>query len=73
MKYLGLVAALVLIGGLIWFLNSNRSLLKEFWLFLKAEKVWWLTPILVVLLLVAVVFFLQSSAPFLAPLVYPIF
>ena len=73
MRYLGLLALLVLGGALTWFLASNRSLLKEFWLFLKTEKVWWLTPILIVLLLVAVVLLLGHSAPFLAPFIYPLF
>jgi len=72
-KWLPLVALLLLVGTVAWFLLSNRSLLKEFWLFLKAEKAWWLTPILIVLALVAAVLLLGQSAPFLAPFIYPIF
>ena len=48
------------------------SLLKEFWLFLRARKKWWLMPIIVVMLLVGVLLvFAQGSA--LAPFIYTIF
>jgi len=43
-------------------------LLKEFWLFLRERKKWWLLPIIVIsLLLGAVLIFAQTSAlaPFL--------
>jgi Family of unknown function (DUF5989) len=48
------------------------SLLKEFWLFLKVRKKWWLLPIILVLVLVGLLLvFAQGSA--LAPFIYTIF
>lgn len=51
---------------------SNRpSVVKEFWLFLKDNKKWWLLPIVIVIgLLGALVFF--SSTP-VAPFIYTLF
>jgi hypothetical protein len=48
------------------------SLLKEFWLFLRVRKKWWLLPIIVVMLLLGMLLvFAQGSA--LAPFIYTIF
>ena len=48
------------------------ELLKEFWLFLKERKKWWLAPIVLSLLLLgALVFFTQGSA--VAPFIYTLF
>ena len=50
----------------------NRSLLGEAWDFLKVRKAWWLTPIIVMLILVgALIIFSQSSA--LSPFIYALF
>jgi drug/metabolite transporter superfamily protein YnfA len=47
-------------------------LLKEFWLFLRQNKKWWLLPIILMLLVLgALLIFAQSSA--LAPFIYAIF
>ena len=48
------------------------NLLKEFWLFLRVRKKWWLLPIIVVMLLLGTLLvFAQGSA--LAPFIYTIF
>jgi hypothetical protein len=48
------------------------GILKEFWDFLKVRKKWWLTPIvLVMVLLGALIVFSQGSA--LSPFVYTLF
>jgi len=48
------------------------SILREFWEFLKARKKWWLTPIVVVLLLLgSLIVFTQGSA--LSPFIYTLF
>ena len=48
------------------------SILKEFGDFLKTRKKWWITPIVVVLVLLgALIIFAQGSA--LAPFVYTLF
>ena len=51
---------------------ANQSLLKEFLLFVKHEKKWWLVPLLVVLLAFGALVFFASSSP-LAPFIYPLF
>ena len=51
---------------------SKVSILKEFWGFLKVRKKWWLTPIVVVMVLLGtLIIFGQSSA--LAPFIYTLF
>lgn len=50
---------------------DRPSLIKEFWLFLKNNKKWWLLPmVLVILALGTLVFF--SSTP-VAPFIYTLF
>ena len=46
------------------------QLAKEFMLFLKQEKKWWLIPLIVMLLILGVLLIFGSS-PILAPLMYP--
>ena len=53
-------------------MESRLSFLGEMWAFLRNRKKWWLTPIVLVLLLVgALLVVTQGSA--LAPFVYTIF
>ena len=48
------------------------TLAREFWLFMRERKKWWLLPILIVMTLVgALLVFAQGSA--LAPFIYTIF
>ena len=48
------------------------ELVREFWLFLKVRKKWWLAPIVIVMgLLGALIVATQGSA--LAPFVYTLF
>ena len=51
---------------------AKQSLAKEFILFIKHEKKWWLIPLITVILLVGVVIIFASSSP-LAPFIYPLF
>jgi hypothetical protein len=51
---------------------KNKSLLGELWDFLKVRKAWWLTPIIVLLVLVgALIIFSSSSA--VSPFIYALF
>lgn len=51
---------------------DKLSLLKEFWGFLRVRKKWWLTPIIVMFLLLgALIFFTQSNV--VAPFIYTLF
>ena len=50
---------------------SSPGLLRELFDFLIHNKAWWLTPIVVVLLLVGVLIFLAGTGA--APFIYPLF
>jgi len=50
---------------------ADSGLLAEFRDFLLHNKKWWLTPVILVLLLLGVVLFLSQTA--LAPFIYPLF
>ena len=51
---------------------SKFSIFAEFWQFLKVRKKWWITPIVLMLVLLgALVVFSQGSA--LAPFIYTLF
>lgn len=51
---------------------NNKSLLGEFWDFMKVRKKWWLLPTIVLLILIGVlIIFSQSSA--LSPFIYALF
>lgn len=51
---------------------KNKSILAEFWDFLKVRKKWWLLPIILMLVFVSVlIIFGQSSA--VSPFVYALF
>ena len=51
--------------------EQPMSLITEFWLFIREEKKWWLTPIVLVLLLAGVAIFLTSTGA--APFIYTLF
>ena len=51
--------------------EEQPGLLREFFEFLRESKAWWLTPIVVVLLLVGVLIFLSGTAA--APFIYTLF
>lgn len=51
---------------------KNKSLLGEIWSFLKVRKAWWLTPIIILLILAGLLIILgQSSA--ISPFIYMLF
>ena len=51
---------------------SKISIFAEFWEFLKVRKKWWLTPIVLFLVLLgALIVFTQGSA--VAPFIYTLF
>ena len=51
---------------------ARPSLVKEFLLFIKEEKKWWLVPLIAVLLLVGAMVLFAGSSP-MAPFLYPLF
>ena len=48
--------------------EADRGLVLEFWDFLRYNKKWWLTPIILVILLVGVLVALSGTAA--APFIY---
>lgn len=53
-------------------MSGKLSILKEFWEFLKKEKLWWMTPIVIILILFGIlILFAQTSA--VAPFIYTLF
>ncbi|MFH1409871.1 MAG: DUF5989 family protein [Nanoarchaeota archaeon] len=51
---------------------KNKSLFGEMWSFLKVRKLWWLTPVIVMLLVAGIlILFGQSTA--LSPFIYALF
>jgi hypothetical protein len=53
--------------------EQQMGLVREFWDFLLHNKKWWITPIVVVLLLVGILAYLSASAPAIMPFIYTIF
>lgn len=50
----------------------NKGIVREFWSYMKVRKKWWLTPIIIMILLVGLlIIFGQSSA--LSPFIYSLF
>ncbi|HOH09073.1 MAG: hypothetical protein BWY77_01491 [bacterium ADurb.Bin431] len=51
---------------------SKLSILREFWLFMRERKKWWLGPIILFLVLLGLlIVFAEGSA--LAPFIYTLF
>ena len=51
---------------------AKQSLIKEFFLFIRHEKKWWLIPLVAVLLIVGALVLFAGSSP-IAPFLYPLF
>lgn len=53
-------------------MKNNKPLILEVWDFLKVRKAWWLTPIIITLVIVgALIIFAQSSPA--SPFIYALF
>lgn len=51
---------------------GNRSLIFEFWDFMRVRKKWWLLPILIMLVLAGVLIIASQSSA-LSPFIYALF
>ena len=49
------------------------GLVREFWDFLRYNKKWWLTPIILVLLLISALVVFSLATPAAAPFIYTLF
>lgn len=72
--FLGL---LIIVGGaFIYFVIKFRkrfAILNEFLTFLWKEKMWWMIPLILILLGMGLLIFFSSSSGALAPFIYPLF
>lgn len=53
-------------------ITRNFSLLKEFWVFIKERKMWWMTPIILVLVFLGI-FIVLTEKSVVLPFIYAIF
>ena len=51
---------------------SKLSIIREFWLFLRIRKKWWLLPIIIFLLLLGLLIVLTEGSA-IAPFIYTLF
>lgn len=52
--------------------NKNKIIILEIWDFLKERKVWWLSPIIFMLILVGALIIFGQSSP-ISPFIYSMF
>ena len=72
--FLGLV--IIVFGAFIYFLIKFRkrfAIINEFLTFLWKEKMWWMIPLILILLGMGLLIFFSSSSGALAPFIYPLF
>ena len=53
-------------------MGKNKGLFGEVWDFLKVRKAWWLTPIIIMLVLIGVLIVLSQSSA-ISPFIYALF
>lgn len=75
MKIVFLAIFMIVLGAIVWTLYKNRNrvaIIGEFFTFLKERKLWWLTPIIIVFLLLSILLIVTEKSV-LAPLIYALF
>ena len=53
-------------------MEKNRNIIIDIWDFMKENKAWWLTPIVVMLVLIGVLIVLGQSST-VSPFIYSLF
>jgi len=53
-------------------MEKNRSIFIDIWYFMKENKAWWLTPIVVMLVLIGVLIVVGQSST-VSPFIYSLF
>lgn len=51
---------------------GKMKILGEFWAFLKERKIWWLGPIILILLLIGILIVITEGSA-IAPFIYTLF
>lgn len=69
-----LIVALVigLLVYLVFYLRKRFPIVREFFVFLKERKLWWMTPIVVIFVLLAVLIVTMEGSA-IAPFIYALF
>ncbi|MCX7049590.1 MAG: DUF5989 family protein [Candidatus Sumerlaeota bacterium] len=62
-----------LMGAALWILRARVVIVAEFIAFLLERKLWWITPIVVFLLLIGVLVVLTQTSGIGATIIYPFF
>ena len=52
--------------------EKMKEFILEFWQFLKERKIWWIAPIVIVLVIFGLLLFFVESSP-VAPFIYTLF
>ena len=58
--------------GLLRSIRRRLALVEEMWAFLWARKIWWMAPLLLMLLLLSLLVVFTEGSP-LAPFIYTLF
>jgi len=56
-RWIPLIVFLAMVAGIVWWAVRNRdriAILKEFFEFLRERKLWWISPIIIVLVLLGI-------------------
>ncbi|HON55804.1 MAG TPA: DUF5989 family protein [bacterium] len=67
---------IIVLSAFIYFLIKFRkrfAIINEFLNFLWKEKLWWMIPLILVILAMGILIFFSSTSGALAPFIYPLF
>lgn len=52
---------------------KNKSLIQEIWSFIMVRKLWWMIPLIFMILFSAVLIVVGSGSGAVSPFIYPLF
>ncbi len=76
MNIVFIIIFVVVVCSFIWFLIKFRrrfAILNEFMTFLWKEKMWWMTPLVLIILGMGLLIFFSASSGALSPFIYTLF
>lgn len=66
-----LVILLAFVAYVVFYMRKRFPIVREFMVFLRERRLWWLTPIVIVFLLLALIIVTMEGSPLL-PFLYPL-
>ena len=80
MRYIVIAIVVVILASLLieknpeggFRISRKFTLLKEFWTFIKERKLWWMTPIILILALLGI-FIVLTEKSVVLPFIYAVF